>query len=252
MKQHGLVKAIIGVSLSLMTLGVSADPLLEQAKKLEARGQGLTKSVGLTKPVGEGEIKKAIQQTEDTVLIERLHTIERQAKSCSEAVKNLLDSSKKPDLIIQSVDLVSFLDKLINTMIPIARQKSNMRLQFNHPHSAFGKIDPVSFEQIIFNLISNSMEACATEMVFNLDHNEDNTYWQLQVSDNGEGIDSSTQSQVFDAFFSTKHTNEESNSGTGLGLYLNKTLLQQMNGEIKIQKSNQNGTIFLLQVPLDA
>lgn len=65
MKQHGLVKAIIGASLSLMALGVTADPLLEQAKKLEARGQGLTKSVGLTKPVGEGEIKKALANFND-------------------------------------------------------------------------------------------------------------------------------------------------------------------------------------------
>lgn len=96
------------------------------------------------------------------------------------------------------------------------------------------------------------MEANATEMIFTLMANKKTPGWKLQVEDNGEGIDKETQEKVFKAFFSTKTANEQSNSGTGLGLYLNRTLLQQMHGEITIQKSDQNGTTFLLQVPIDA
>lgn len=226
-----------------------------QSQKLITTGQmaaGLAHNLNTPLANIIGYSQMAIQQTEDNALIERLQIIERQAKNCSDAVKNLLDSAKKPDLIIQSIDLVSFIDNLLQTMTPIARQKSNMRLQFNHPTSALSKIDPSSFEQIVFNLISNSMEANATEMIFTLMANKKTPGWKLQVEDNGEGIDKETQEKVFKAFFSTKTANEQSNSGTGLGLYLNRTLLQQMHGEITIQKSDQNGTTFLLQVPIDA
>jgi signal transduction histidine kinase len=100
-----------------------------------------------------------------------------------------------------------------------------------------------SLKQIFFNIIKNSIESCAAE---------DGIIWcglskepdclRVDVSDNGSGI--SDKEKVFELFYSNSKT------GSGIGLPLCRTLMNNIGGSISIEDSEGGGTKILLIFPL--
>ncbi|MDX1351468.1 MAG: HAMP domain-containing sensor histidine kinase [Thiomicrorhabdus sp.] len=196
-----------------------------------------------------GYAQMAMRQTEDKKLKQRLQTIERQAKTCSEQVKNLLSAAKPPVLELQPVELIQFLSNLVALIQPVAKQKSQIELSSSASTTIQVLVDKAALEQIIFNLLTNSMEAQASKINIEVREILKDKQVEVVVSDNGQGIEQGMQQRIFEPFFSTKRQYQgDSNGGTGLGLYLNQTLMQQMQGSIELAHSDQTGTQFILKV----
>lgn len=191
-----------------------------------------------------GYAQLAQSQTNDPVLQKRLHIIERQAKSCSEQVKNLLQASKPPALHLQNADLVSLTHKVIEMVRPVLKQHSQAQIRFEHPQEALSPIDIPAYEHILFNLINNAIEAQATQIRLQLCATKQ--AWTLNLCDNGTGVSETLKEKIFNPFVSAKTASESSNSGTGLGLFLSKTLLKQMQGDIELTRSEPGDTCFTL------
>ncbi|MBD3776686.1 MAG: HAMP domain-containing histidine kinase, partial [Thiotrichales bacterium] len=200
-----------------------------------------------------GYAQMGMQQTKDENLTQRLQTIERQAKTCSEQVKNLLSAAKPPVLELQAIDLIKFITNLVALIQPVAKQKAKIELSLTASSSLQALVDQAALEQILFNLLTNSMEAGASKI--NIEVRESLTDEQIEVvvTDNGQGIEPEMQPRIFEPFFTTKSQYQgDTNGGTGLGLYLNKMLMQQMQGSIELVKSDSMGTQFILKVTKDA
>jgi PAS domain S-box-containing protein len=109
-------------------------------------------------------------------------------------------------------------------------------------------IDPDSFEQIMINLLINAAHAAnKLDSMLRVSARTGNT-WQekliLEVSDNGCGMDEKTRGRIFDPFFTTKHDG----TGTGLGLYVSKNLIEEMGGKIDVESQPGEGTVFRLHL----
>jgi PAS domain S-box-containing protein len=107
-------------------------------------------------------------------------------------------------------------------------------------------IDTDSFEQIMINLLINAAHAAdkPDSMLRVTAKNGDS--WQkkliLEVTDNGCGMDEKTSGRIFDPFFTTKHDG----TGTGLGLYVSRNLMEEMGGKIEVDSELGKGTVFRL------
>jgi signal transduction histidine kinase len=66
------------------------------------------------------------------------------------------------------------------------------------------------------------------------------------VEDNGPGIPAGQLHKVFDPYFTTK----QAKSGTGLGLYITKKVVEDHNGSIKVESTTSTGTVFTIRLPL--
>ncbi|WP_258175289.1 sensor histidine kinase [Mammaliicoccus sciuri] len=101
-------------------------------------------------------------------------------------------------------------------------------------------------KQILINLIQNAKDAL-------LDIKQPEIEIQLQrthanqatiiFKDNGAGMSKETQQKIFDPFFTTKE------SGSGLGLYLSKKLIEDWEGEISVFTNMTKGTTFIITIP---
>jgi signal transduction histidine kinase len=71
-------------------------------------------------------------------------------------------------------------------------------------------------------------------------------YVDVRVEDTGSGIEPEKVAKIFDPYFTTK----QSKSGTGLGLYITKKVIEDHNGSIKVESTPQVGTTFTIRLPL--
>ena len=71
-------------------------------------------------------------------------------------------------------------------------------------------------------------------------------YVDVRVEDTGYGITPAQMAKIFDPYFTTK----QGKSGTGLGLYITKKVVEDHNGSIKVDSTPQVGTSFTIRLPL--
>ncbi|MDG2273133.1 MAG: ATP-binding protein [Halioglobus sp.] len=102
--------------------------------------------------------------------------------------------------------------------------------------------------QIFINLLGNARDACDIDGKVNVQASINEDRVQIDVEDNGSGIPQELQSQVFEPFFTTK----DPGVGTGLGLALVYSIMEDMNGKIHLTspispdvKSGTRVTLYL-------
>lgn len=100
-------------------------------------------------------------------------------------------------------------------------------------------------DQILMNIVKNAIEACANVEYAKVIISAEaiNGYIQINVIDNGIGIPNEQIMNIGKAYHTTKTT------GTGLGMMVCRKLIDQMNGRLKIQSNNGNGTHIKIQLP---
>jgi len=103
--------------------------------------------------------------------------------------------------------------------------------------------DSSQLEQLLINLINNSVEAIKDaergKIVLRAFTREDDTY--IQVEDNGPGIPGDIIENIFVPFFTTKDT------GSGIGLSLSRQIMLLHEGTIRVQSAPGVKTVFTLK-----
>ncbi len=104
--------------------------------------------------------------------------------------------------------------------------------------------------QVFSNILLNAYQALEGEGKIHIsgDHIiEDEEEWvMIAMTDNGPGMPYEVLSHIFDPFYSTRKENES----TGLGLYITKTIVESMGGNIYAKSIPKHGTTFTLYFPL--
>ncbi len=110
------------------------------------------------------------------------------------------------------------------------------------------------FEQVMFNLVKNSMDALEEkkqhngvpfEMKILIRSFALNDSVAVSVEDNGIGISEKNMEYIMHPFYTTK----ESGKGTGLGLSISYGIIKEMNGDIKIKSDPMHGTTVIITLP---
>jgi signal transduction histidine kinase len=107
--------------------------------------------------------------------------------------------------------------------------------------------DAVQINRAIQNVIINAIQASAEKKgPVLVDCTRKDFYVDIRVEDSGSGIDPSQINKIFDPYFTTK----QSKSGTGLGLYITKKVIEDHSGSIKVDSTPGVGTVFTIRLPL--
>jgi signal transduction histidine kinase len=73
----------------------------------------------------------------------------------------------------------------------------------------------------------------------------------IQISDNGYGIPKSEQKKLFTKFYRGTNILKKETDGNGLGMYLVKSVVTSLNGDIRFESEEGKGTTFWVHIPLD-
>lgn len=160
-------------------------------------------------------------------------------------VKQLLDYSKNFPLVIVPSSVNKIVEDVLGLVdYTIAKKEIKLikDLSDNMPEVM---ADPNKLEQVFLNLIINAIQAMNEGGVLTINTWCENNFCNVSISDTGKGISSDILNKIFDPFFTTKEVGE----GTGLGLTVSKSIVEQHKGEITVETSDK-GTTFTVRIPM--
>ncbi len=137
--------------------------------------------------------------------------------------------------------------KDIEQFLKYELEQNNINISLSLPEEPiYAFLSEDQLKQILINLIQNSKDALTDVHNASIEIQllKTNTKQvKLVFKDNGIGMSKEVQQKVFDPFFTTK------DSGSGLGLYLSKKLIEDWDGTISVA-NNTEGTTFIIMIPV--
>ncbi len=112
-------------------------------------------------------------------------------------------------------------------------------------------VDKTRITQVISNIVNNAVKFSAGDSVVELSLTLNRQLQQLQVdiADNGPGIDPERAEKVFEKFYQVKENTESKHSGMGLGLYLCNKIIKAHGGIISVRSTVGKGSVFTFTIP---
>jgi signal transduction histidine kinase len=110
--------------------------------------------------------------------------------------------------------------------------------------------DSARLQQILVNLVSNSIKFTDEGEVSIRLFRSDYSKWGLEVTDTGRGIPKEEIPNIFDTFRQVESTTTRTKGGFGLGLAIVQQLVNLMNGDIRVDSQLEKGTTFTITLPL--
>ena len=106
--------------------------------------------------------------------------------------------------------------------------------------------DPIRVAQVVANLLSNAMKYSPADSPIVVTLSSDEHEALIAVRDQGEGVPADKQDRIFDRFYRIETGLTRRTSGTGLGLYITKRLVDAMGGRIWVDSPPTGGSTFFV------
>ncbi len=164
-------------------------------------------------------------------------------------IRQLLDYSKKSALSVSRVSVNTLIGNVMK-LTECLTAKQDIRVIRNlAPDVPEIMVDPNKMEQVFLNIILNAIQAMndGKPKELTIETFSENGYCAASFLDSGSGISEAVMPHIFEPFFTTKPVGE----GTGLGLSVSKSIVEQHNGRILVETSRQ-GTKFTVRLPVSS
>lgn len=179
-----------------------------------------------------------------------LESIERcktQVQRCAKITGKMLQFGRKRESQVEPTDVRLRLIEIVRLLERRAKVRNivlRMEIQDDLPSAL---VDSVELEQVLVNLINNSIDAMPNGGTITVKADRDKSMLDIQIVDDGEGIDAHDLERVFEPFFTTKPVGQ----GTGLGLSVCHGIVQSWGGSLKVRSVLGEGTVMDIRVRLD-
>jgi len=121
-----------------------------------------------------------------------------------------------------------------------------------HPDLPMVKLDPVLFEQVLFNLFDNAAKYSPTGTTISVAAEQLGQSVMVRVLDEGDGIPDADLERIFDKFYRVR-AGDRQRAGTGLGLAICRGFVEAMGGTISAaNRDDRTGAVFTIRLPLPA
>jgi signal transduction histidine kinase/CheY-like chemotaxis protein len=203
--------------------------------------------------LGFSEILMDSVKDEENLL--HLSTIMSSGRTLLSIINDILDLSKiesgHMEVAEEDVYLHTTLNEIVQTFYPKAREKNlklNLEITPGVPETIF--LDDMRLRQILFNLLGNAIKFTQEGYIKLRARNTPSenvpglTDLILEVEDSGIGISDAQQKQIFESFYQVESNITRRYEGTGLGLSITLKLARLLGGEMEVESTPGEGSIF--------
>lgn len=200
-----------------------------------------------------GELPPTMKEAIDTMI--------RSNQNLLQMVNTLLEvyrfEAGRKNLAFFPVDIPQLLEEVVKELTPLAQDKKlSLHLQLEEK-SQLGKVsgDRLELHRLFTNLVGNALKFTDKgSITIRLRPTSANllvgqqplSYLTIEVEDTGTGIPSEDQATLFERFRQGSHKR----SGSGLGLYLSRRIVEAHQGSIQVKSELGKGSVFIIRLPL--
>jgi signal transduction histidine kinase len=183
---------------------------------------------------------------------EFLGIIVSESERITRLINQVLDldkiQSNREDVFFEKLNLVKIVEKTYLGLQPLMKEKQiEPSLKINASEAMlWGHADRLT--QVITNLLGNAIKFCHGKIWVQLDVQAEQC--TLSIQDNGVGIAKKNQNLIFEKFSQVNDADMGKPQGSGLGLFICKTIIEQHGGKITLGSELGYGATFKVQLPL--
>lgn len=175
-----------------------------------------------------------------------LAIIEQNVRLCRELLTMWQSYGREEAVTHRPVSVGQVVHEVLKGVESIAAQ-SDVSIQVERSEEATVLGDAVQIKRAIQNVIVNAVQAAAeTKGSVNVSCTCQDFYVDIRIEDTGAGIAPAQMQKIFEPYFTTR----QGRSGTGLGLYITKKVVEDHHGSIKVESTPGKGTSFTIRLPL--
>lgn len=226
---------------------LEAEIHLRHADRLRTVGQlaaGIAHELGTPLNVIGGRASMILRvEPEGTAIHKHATTIREQTARITAIVRRVMDFSRRAPAEMQSVRL----DRLIEDTVALVRptlKETDVRLEV--PDRSWTlRADPEQIRQVVTNLLMNAAQATGSAGIVRLTLEDRGPWIAIRVEDDGPGCPPELRDRLLEPFYTTKEPGE----GTGLGLSVVDSIVQDHGGTLEIGDSDLGGAQFTVLLP---
>ncbi|MCR9214245.1 MAG: PAS-domain containing protein [Proteobacteria bacterium] len=225
-----------------------SEAALSQAQKMEAVGRlssGIAHDFNNLLTIIMGNLRPLSEQIDDPILIaDMIEPALRAAQRGAGLTEQLLAFARRQPLSPKITEV----NKAIQSVARLMRSTLPENIDFictEPEEKIYSFIDHSQFESSLLNLVLNAQQAITKTGRIEISLNVIDDKASIQISDNGMGMDAALVEKIFDPFFTTK----ESQGGTGLGLSMTQSFIEQSKGHLTVKSVPGKGTDVTILLP---
>lgn len=159
-----------------------------------------------------------------------------------------IESGQKFIIEKNKFNISKLFEESINQNLPRISEL-NLKIENNMPKNATVMADELKIKQVIDNLISNAVKFSRPKKDLVLDLEKREGKYVFSIKDYGIGVPYNQQDQIFEKFFRADNAAKEHSKGSGLGLYIAKSIIDIHGGKIWFKSVPEKGTTFYFSLP---
>lgn len=180
-------------------------------------------------------------------------------KSASERLSVLVDDLLNVSRIEQGrmefkkekINIYQTVNEVINELkIQADMKKLELKFSAHDENLPLINIDSEKFKQILINIIGNSIKYTEKGSISISTYIKEKKYLAISIKDTGIGMDSEERRRLFQKFYRVQNEKTKKVSGTGLGLWITKKMVEMMAGKITVDSIKGTGTEFTIYFPI--
>ena len=176
----------------------------------------------------------------------RLKMIVKETTRARNIVRHVLSFAKEAPLRAEKININKPVTEIVESLIAQEAFKGielDLDLANDLPDIF---IDPVQIGQVVLNILLNATHAIISPGKIQVSTRAAGNFIELIVSDTGKGIPEEHLQKIFDPFFTTK----DKSKGTGLGLAVSYGIIKKHGGDIEVRSTVNEGSTFIVRLPL--
>ncbi len=225
---------------------------LRHRDKLASIGQlasGLAHEIGTPLNVISGRAEYLLKKSGDSeARAQNLEVIIRQAERITRIIQQMLAFSRKPTAEFKQVELEKIITEAFS-LCQLKQRKDHPAVELELELAIQNLMaDADGLRQLFVNLMLNSFHSMKNGGTIKVSSRREQAKpgeVVLTYEDWGEGIPGELAERIFDPFFTTKEVGE----GTGLGLYMVASIIQEHQGRITLDREVSRGARFIIHLP---
>jgi two-component system sensor histidine kinase KdpD len=199
-----------------------------------------------------GTLRGFARELDDKGKFDLLSTIIEESERLNRFIANLLDMTRleagsiKPNTSRQDVS------EIVDTALERASKiLANHKIEIEIAHDLpMLELDPVLFEQVLFNLLDNAAKYAPPETTVRIQAWQEEDTVKLQVLDEGSGISPVEIDRIFEKFHRAEK-GDQVRAGTGLGLAIARGFVEAMGGSVTAaNRSDRSGAVVTIELPI--